>query len=91
MTESAPEDTTGTELPAAYDPSEHTVAEVTEYLTANPDQVDAVQAAEKDGKARVGVLNFNQEEAVEAAAAQTAPEPLIEKGTEEYTRVVTYP
>lgn len=35
-----------------YDPSQYSVAEVNEYLAANPDQRDAVLAAERDGKAR---------------------------------------
>jgi hypothetical protein len=35
-----------------FDPGEHTVAEVQEYVTANPDRLDEVYLAELDGKAR---------------------------------------
>jgi hypothetical protein len=38
-----------------YDPSEHTVDEVNAYLEENPDQRDAVVAAERKGKDRKGV------------------------------------
>jgi len=37
---------------AGFDPGEHTVAEVEEYLEANPDQRDAVLKAERKGKGR---------------------------------------
>lgn len=36
----------------SYDPSQYGVAEVNEYLAANPDQRDAVVAAERAGKNR---------------------------------------
>lgn len=40
-----------------YDPSQHTVDEVQEYLaTADDAERDRVLAAERDGKARVGIL-----------------------------------
>lgn len=43
--------------PAPFDPSEHTVAEVTEYLSyATPEERDRVLAAEQDGKARAGIV-----------------------------------
>jgi len=42
--------------PAAFDPGEHTVAEVHDYLAAHPDQLDAVVAAEKSGKARTSIV-----------------------------------
>jgi hypothetical protein len=42
----------------AYDPSDHTVAEVQEYVEANPGQVDAVHAAELAGKERVTLLSW---------------------------------
>lgn len=41
-----------------YDPGEHTVAEVQEYVNANPDQTDAVREAEAAGKARVTLLDW---------------------------------
>jgi hypothetical protein len=39
-----------------FDPSAHTVAEVNDYLDANPDDADRVLAAERDGKARVSIV-----------------------------------
>jgi len=36
----------------SFDPGEHTVVEVEEYLAANPDEADAVLAAEAAGKNR---------------------------------------
>jgi hypothetical protein len=43
-----------------YNPADYTVDQVNEFLDANPDQTDAVLAAEADeangGKARVGIL-----------------------------------
>lgn len=43
-------------LDKGFDPSEHTVAEVTAYLADNPDAVKAVVAAEKSGKGRASIL-----------------------------------
>jgi hypothetical protein len=40
----------------AYDPGEHTVAEVEEYIAKHPDQADAVLAAEAAGKARTTLV-----------------------------------
>jgi hypothetical protein len=37
---------------ATFDPGEHTVAEVQEYLAANPGDTDRVLKAERKGKAR---------------------------------------
>lgn len=42
--------------PEGFDPSEHTVDEVNAYLEDHPDEADDVLAAERAGKARVGVL-----------------------------------
>lgn len=43
--------------PPPFDPSEHTVAEVTAYLDyATPEERDRVIAAEQDGKARAGIV-----------------------------------
>lgn len=39
----------------AYDPGQYTVDEVNEYLDSNPDQRDAVVAAERAGKNRKGI------------------------------------
>ncbi|MGZ4465200.1 MAG: hypothetical protein ACXVW0_07575 [Nocardioides sp.] len=45
--------------PAAepFDPTDHTVAEVTEYLAyASPEERDRVLQVEQDGKARAGIV-----------------------------------
>lgn len=39
-----------------FDPGEHTVAEVEDYLAKHPDQTAAVLAAEKTGKARATLV-----------------------------------
>lgn len=49
-------DSTGGEGGGGYDPGEYTVAEVTDYATAHPDEVEAIGAAEAAGKARVTLL-----------------------------------
>jgi hypothetical protein len=41
---------------SGFDPGEHTVAEVQEYLAAHPGETDAVLAAEKAGKARATLV-----------------------------------
>jgi hypothetical protein len=41
---------------ASFDPGEHTVVEVEEYLAKHPDETDAVLAAEKAGKARTTLV-----------------------------------
>ena len=41
---------------ASFDPGEHTIAEVQDYVTANPDQAVAVRAAEATGKNRSTLL-----------------------------------
>lgn len=41
----------------SYDPAEHNVAEVKEYIEKNPDERDAVIAAERRGKARSTLLD----------------------------------
>lgn len=40
----------------AFDPAEHSVDEVLEYIDQNPDHEEAVLAAEAKGKARKGIL-----------------------------------
>lgn len=42
----------------AYDPGEHTVAEVQSYVDAHPESVDAVYASEQAGKGRVTLLDW---------------------------------
>jgi hypothetical protein len=51
VAKSAPKPTTPT-----FDPGEHTVTEVQDYLDAHPDQADAVLAAEQAGKARTTLV-----------------------------------
>jgi hypothetical protein len=46
----------GAEEEGSYDPSEHSVAEVNEYLKENPEQRDVVLAAERKGQARKGLV-----------------------------------
>jgi IPT/TIG domain len=46
-----------------FDPSDHTVTEVQDYVTANPDQRAAVLAAEQAGKNRVTLVNWLSGEA----------------------------
>jgi hypothetical protein len=41
-----------------FDPGEHTVAEVKEYLAEHPEEMDAVLEAEDQGKARAGILDL---------------------------------
>lgn len=41
----------------AFHPAKHTVAEVNEYLEANPKDAERVLTLERDNAARVGVLN----------------------------------
>jgi hypothetical protein len=41
-----------------YDPAEHTVAEVEEYVDANPDQAQAVLDAEVAGKNRSTLVDW---------------------------------
>lgn len=54
-------DTSGNRPPGrsrhTFDPSAHTVAEVLEYLAANPGEAEAVLAAEATGKGRTSILN----------------------------------
>lgn len=42
----------------SYDPGAYTVMEVQDYVTANPDEVDAVYQAELTGKARSTLLTW---------------------------------
>lgn len=63
-----------------YDPGEHTVDEVKEYVGDNPDQTDEVLAAEQAGK--------NRSTLVEWLEAGPAPEHPDETPAEEYERSV---
>lgn len=57
-TDESEEQETETEDDApAYDPSQYSVDEVVAYVEANPDQKDAVIAAEQDGKNRSTLLS----------------------------------
>lgn len=42
---------------AAYDPGDHTVEEVKEYVEEHPDESAAIAEAEKSGKARTTLLD----------------------------------
>ena len=42
----------------AFDPGEHTVADVQAYVDANPDQAQAVYDAESEGKQRTTLLEW---------------------------------
>jgi hypothetical protein len=56
---------TGADTPTApppdggdgFDPADHTVAEVWDYIDAHPDERDAVIAAEHAGKDRAGIVD----------------------------------
>ena len=41
-----------------YDPGEYTIAEVQEYVTDHPDELDDIYAAEESGKARITLLDW---------------------------------
>lgn len=41
-----------------FDPSEHTIDEVKDYVDAHPDEVDAVLNAEQAGKGRVTLVEW---------------------------------
>jgi hypothetical protein len=41
-----------------FDPGDHTVAEVKEYLAQNPEQMDRVLSEEQTGKQRAGILDL---------------------------------
>jgi len=45
----------------AFDPGEHTVADVEAYLAEHPDERDAVLAAERDGKNRVSLVGDTED------------------------------
>ena len=55
---------------ADYDPSEHNVSEVKEYLEANPDEWDAVMEAERAGKNRQGLTSLEKPDESDASAAE---------------------
>ena len=48
----------GTRAAGAFDPAEATVAEVQDYVTANPDQLEAVTQAETSGKNRSTLVDW---------------------------------
>lgn len=59
MTAAAAPTPTGSSATApaeAYDPGAHTVAEVTDYAAAHPDEVPAILAAEQAGKNRTTLV-----------------------------------
>jgi hypothetical protein len=50
--ESAPAASAAPQVEVGYDPAAHTVPEVVEFVEANPDQLDAILAAEEAGENR---------------------------------------
>lgn len=50
--------TTTGDVAGAYDPGGYTIDDVKEYVTANPDQRDAIYEAEQSGKARSTLLDW---------------------------------
>jgi hypothetical protein len=46
------------EIPVGFDPGAHTVNEVEDYVTAQPDERDAVLAAEQAGRDRVTLVSW---------------------------------
>ena len=54
---SAPEHESS-DAPVGFDPSAHTIAEVEEHVTNNPDQAEAVLIAEEEGKNRVTLVTW---------------------------------
>jgi len=53
-----PTSPSNTEEIDSFDPGDHTVDEVKAYIEEHPDRKDDVLAAEKDGKARKGILEL---------------------------------
>lgn len=56
------EDTSEPRSSSLFDPSEHSIDEVKQYVTANPDEVQRIYDAEEAGKARKGLLTWLTEE-----------------------------
>lgn len=48
--------------PESYEPGKYTITEVKDYVTANPDQRDAVLAAEQEGSNRSTLVKWLSEE-----------------------------
>ena len=70
-----------TEQPQPFDPGAYTVAEVQDYVTANPDQAGAVREAEAAGKARTTLLAWLDEQAPGAPQEQLT-QGWVEGGTQ---------
>ncbi len=47
-----------TSEPAEFDPSDHNIDDVESYVEANPDELDAVLAAERAGKDRSTLIEW---------------------------------
>lgn len=52
------ESTTTGDVAGAYDPSGYTIDDVKQYVTDNPDQLDAIRTAEESGKNRSGLMDW---------------------------------
>lgn len=64
-----------------YDPSEHGVDEVKEYVEKNPDQAQAVLKAEQDGKNRKTLVSALEEQVNATPQPQGAPTVTVTPGT----------
>jgi hypothetical protein len=62
-------------MATAYNPNDYTVDEVNAYVADHPDEAEAVKAAEREGKARKGILD----------AGEPAPEQGDANGTADTT------
>jgi len=56
-----------------YDPGEHTVDEVKEYVGENPDQAGAVMASEQAGKNRTTLTEWLEAQQTQAAQQEEGP------------------
>jgi len=60
-----------------YDPGEHTVEEVKTYVEEHPDEAEDVLAAEQDGKARVTLVEWLEQQGEDDAVDES---PADEEG-----------
>jgi hypothetical protein len=54
--EAAPGDEVDDETNDGFDPNDHTVQEVLDYIEAHPDEADEIRAIERSGKNRKGIV-----------------------------------
>lgn len=58
LTARADEPAEPTSEPEAFDPGDHKVEDVQAHVEANPDELDAILAAERDGKNRSTLIEW---------------------------------